>query len=129
VQSADISILSTQTLQPIGLVKVGPMPYGLATSTDGSRLFVANQSAGSVAMLDSRDLHVMASQKVGRFPEGLVVEPKGGKAYVANWFSGDVSVLDTQNGKELKRIRTGGGSRALAVVTDNPSGVSPERPH
>ena len=45
------------------------------------------------------------------------------------WLHFDVSVLDAQNGKELKRIRTGGGSRALAVVTGNPSGVSSERPH
>ena len=47
------------------------MPYGVATSLDGARLFVANQSAGSVAVLDSRDMRVLATHKVGRFPEGI----------------------------------------------------------
>jgi len=93
------------------------MPYGLATSTDGTRLLVANQSAGSVSLFDSRDLHILATHKVGRFPEGLVVEPGGNKAYIANWFSGDVSVIDMGSGKELKRLKTGGGARALAVVS------------
>jgi YVTN family beta-propeller protein len=127
VQSANISVISTETLQPTATVPVGPMPYGLATSTDGTRLLVANQSAGSVSVLDARDLRVLTTEKVGRFPEGLVVEPRGRKAYVANWFSGDVSVLDIAGGKELKRIRTGGGSRAMAVIA-RPSSEGIEAP-
>ncbi len=69
-------------------------------------------------------MRVLTTQKVGRFPEGLVVEPQGRKAYVANWFSGDVSVLDVASGKELKRIKTGGGARALAVAVGNAHGRS-----
>jgi YVTN family beta-propeller protein len=45
-------------------------------------------------------------------------------AYVANWFSGDVSVLDVVSGRELKRIPTGGGSRALAVAAPVPTRAS-----
>jgi YVTN family beta-propeller protein len=93
------------------------MPYGVAASIDGNRLFVANQSSGSVAVLDSHDMRVIANEKVGRFPEGIVIEPHGAKAYVANWFSGDVSVLDVASGREVKRIPTGGGSRTLAIAT------------
>ena len=69
-------------------------------------------------------MRVLANEKVGRFPEGIVVEPRGAKAYVANWFSGDVSVLDVISGRELKRIPTGGGSRALAVAAPRPTQAS-----
>jgi YVTN family beta-propeller protein len=100
------------------------MPYGVAASIKGDRLFVANQSTGSVSVLDSHDMRVLANEKVGRFPEGIVVEPRGAKAYVANWFSGDVSVLDVVSGRELKRIPTGGGSRALAVAVPVPTRAS-----
>jgi YVTN family beta-propeller protein len=105
------------------------MPYGLAPSIDGSRLLVASQSTGIVTVLDTHDFKPVSTHKVGRFPEGIVVLPGGAKAYVANWFSGDVSVLDMVSGKELKRIVTGGGARALAIASGSQGagGVPPGR--
>ncbi len=116
VQSANISVISTDTLGPIKTVPVGHMPYGVATTIDGALILVSHQSSGSVSIIDSREMRVLRQAKVGRFPEGIVVEPRGGKAYVANWFSGDVSVIDVASGRELKRLSTGGGARTLAVV-------------
>jgi YVTN family beta-propeller protein len=113
-----MSVLSTASLQSIARVEVGRMPYGVTTSPDGSRILVASQSGGSISVLDSKQFKLIGTQRVGRFPEGLAVEPSGTKAYAANWFSGDVSVINVQTGAELKRIKTGGGTRSLALIGD-----------
>jgi YVTN family beta-propeller protein len=115
VRSADISVLSTETLSPIARIKVGAMPYGVAATADGSVL-VANQSSGTVSVVEAGSLSIVKTFKVGRFPEGIALARRATKAYVANWFSGDVSVIDVANGRELKRIKTGGGARALVAV-------------
>src|SRR5262249_36229696 len=113
---------STDTLRAIATIKVGHMPYGLATSPNGSRLLVASQSIGTVTALDTGDFRILSTERVGHFPEGIAMAPDGRKAYVANWFSGDVSVLGFEAGKELKRIPTGSGARALAVASPRAGG-------
>jgi YVTN family beta-propeller protein len=69
-----------------------------------------------VSVLDANDLTIVQSLKVGRYPEGVVETPDGRKLYVANWFSDDVSVIDIASSREVKRIATGGGSRAVVLI-------------
>ncbi|MCK9911782.1 hypothetical protein MXD81_21685, partial [Microbacteriaceae bacterium K1510] len=55
VQSATVSVISTETLKTVASVAVGHMPYGVATSIDGERVIVASQSSGSVSVVDARN--------------------------------------------------------------------------
>ena len=86
VRSGDVSVVDTGSLTVTTTVKIGGMPYGVATSEDGSLVLVTNQQAGTVAVLDSGSLGLKATIPVGRYPEGIAVD--GAFAYVANWFSG-----------------------------------------
>jgi YVTN family beta-propeller protein len=101
-------------------VKIGGMPYGVATSEDGSLVLVTNQQAGTVAVLDSGSLDLRATIPVGRYPEGIAVD--GSVAYVANWFSDSVSVIDLKSLTETARIPVAEGPRSLAVGS-NPEAV------
>ena len=120
------SIVDTATDTVVATVPVAFAPAGLAADRTGRSLFVTHPDRGEISVIDVAERRViralgiggspcgialgqLPTQKVARFPEDLVVEPGGNKAYIANWFSGDVLVIDIGSGKELKRLKTGGG--------------------
>jgi YVTN family beta-propeller protein len=54
-------------------VEVGPRPWGVAISPDGSTLFTANGSSNDVSVVDARTMQVTARIPVGESPWGLVI--------------------------------------------------------
>ena len=57
------------SLEQLGKVRVGAMPYGVAVAPAGDRELVANQQSGSVFVIDAETLVVTHRIKVGRYPE------------------------------------------------------------
>jgi len=62
----------------------GQIPFGLALSPDGSRLFVAEAGINAVAVVDTESLETLGHIPVGWFPSKLAVTPDGKKLVVAN---------------------------------------------
>src|SRR3954454_20905460 len=50
-----------------------PSPIALALSADGSRLLVANQGTGSVALIDPKEGKVLADVTTGDRPAGVAL--------------------------------------------------------
>ncbi len=77
-------------------------PAGLACSGDGSRLFVAENLADSLAVIDLPSRRVVQRFPTGRYPYGVVVDRKD-RVYVSAWGG---SWLATFTG--AKTLRPGG---------------------
>lgn len=62
----------------------GVMPFGLALSPDGRRLYVAESGLNAVGVIDTRSGKTLGHIPVGWFPSRLVVSRDGRTLYVAN---------------------------------------------
>lgn len=134
-----ISVISTETdtvahtiwLRPddrLGNLR-GVIPFGLALSPDGRRLYVAEAGINAVAVIDVSSLEVKGHIPAGWFPSKLKVTPDGKKLVVANakgfgsgpnggstfepgpegsyiggLMKGSVCVMDIPTDKELKKL-------------------------
>jgi len=72
---------------------------GVAVSHDGKRVYVTNQSGGTVSVIDTDSSsgtynQVIDTIAVGSGPIGVTVSPDGASLYVANQNSSTVSVID-----------------------------------
>ena len=107
----------------------GVIPFGLAVSSDETRLYVAEAGINAVGIIDLATFNVIGHLPVGWFPSKLSVTadgkklvvanakgfgsgPNGGKAYVAgpegtyigNLMKGSISVLDVPADRELTAL-------------------------
>ena len=79
-----VSVIETTTNTVIGSpIHVGFLPYGLAVTPDGSKVYAANDGArdNSVSVIDTATNTVSATIPVGLAPTGVSVTPDGGKVY------------------------------------------------
>jgi YVTN family beta-propeller protein len=97
-------------------IRVGKSPMGIATTADGSRVYVANLDSCTVSVIDTDTLTVVREPLTYGFgPTDVSMTPN--HAYVANYYSGTVSVLDLATNKVVgNRIRVGIGPFRLAVT-------------
>ena len=114
MQGGTVSVVDTATLAVRDTWKTGAMPYGAAVTPDGGRVLITHQGGGTVGIFAGTDT-ALATIKVGSYPEGVAIGENGTRAYVANWFSDNVSVIDLATMKEIRRIKTPAGPRAVAV--------------
>ncbi|HRN89596.1 YncE family protein [Hyphomicrobium sp.] len=116
MQGGSVSVVDTGKLAVSDTWKTGAMPYGAAVTPDGGRVLITHQGGGTVGIFADTDT-ALATVKVGSYPEGVAIGENGTRAYVANWFSDNVSVIDLGTMKEIQRIKTPAGPRAVAVRT------------
>src|SRR2546427_6091806 len=62
----------------------GVLPFGLALSPDGGRLFVAESGINAVGVLDARTGAVLGHAAAGWYPSRVAVSPDGQRLYVSN---------------------------------------------
>jgi YVTN family beta-propeller protein len=95
-------------------------PAGLAVSPDGTRLYVAENLADSLAVVDLGTGAVLARHATERYPYGVAVAPNG-DVYVSAWGGHTVSVF-TPNGSggldDGGRIRVARHPSALVLNAD-----------
>jgi YVTN family beta-propeller protein len=96
-------------------------PAGLTISSDGSKLFVADNLADSLTEVklnaDGVTGTVLAPVKVGHNPYTVTLSRFGDVAYVSNWGESTVSVLDVSGPtpKLVKTISVGTHPNAMAL--------------
>jgi YVTN family beta-propeller protein len=95
-------------------------PAGLAVSADGTRLYVAENLADSLAVIDIATGRVLARHATERYPYGVAVAPNG-DVYVSAWGGHTVSVFTPNAGGGLDdggRIRVARHPSALVLNAD-----------
>ena len=72
-----------------------PQSNPIAVSPDGSTVYVANTTSGTVSIVSTGSARELRQVPVGLDPVGLAVRPDGLEVWVANHVSDSVSVIDT----------------------------------
>ena len=88
-----------------GSVATGGSPSGVAVS--GDKVYVTNQSAGTMTVYKRSDIRWLATVAVGASPSAVVVNSAGTRAYVANSTAGTVTVINTTNYSVVTSIKVG----------------------
>jgi YVTN family beta-propeller protein len=95
-------------------------PIDLAVSADGTRLLVANQGAGTVALVDTKSARVLHEIKTGEKPAGVALSRDGRRGVVTHWYGYDLAVLDLKDDKlaVVARIEVGPEPRGVAITAE-----------
>jgi len=95
-------------------------PIALAMTPDGSRLLVANQTAGSVSLVDPAAGRVVRETKTGDRPAGVAVSKDGKLGVVAHWYGYDLAILDLEADRLAVsgRVEVGPEPRGVVIAGD-----------
>ena len=123
VSNADdntVSVVDPADGSTVATIVVGIRPYGVAATSDGTRVYVANSLSNSVSVIDTATNAIAATIPVGAFPKGIAILPDGTKAYVANHSSGTVSVIDLATNTVIGTVAAGSGPSNIAFTPESP---------
>ncbi|MBU0486215.1 MAG: choice-of-anchor D domain-containing protein [Proteobacteria bacterium] len=101
----------------------GTSPYGIAASSDGKYLYVANYGSNTISVLDQNTYAVLDSIDVDARPYNLDVSPDGSHVYVTHNSSSIVTVIETANNTVEDIVTIGSNTYTQGVV------VSPDNSH
>jgi YVTN family beta-propeller protein len=94
-------------------VRVGRMPYGVAVSRDGARVYVANVLDGTLSVVDVSKIDTgsvtVDSIPAGKFPWGIVLSRDERLVYVSNVYGALVTVVDPAARKVVAQVPSDGG--------------------
>jgi phospholipase C len=101
-------------------------PYGIATTPDGTQVWVTESGTNTVTIWNTLSLAKLATVVVGVYPHGIVISPDGTKAFVANTGpntgsggSQTVSVVSVASATVTGTVEVG---EAPQVITMSPTG-------
>jgi YVTN family beta-propeller protein len=101
----------------VARLAVGLDANGLVADYTGTRLYVSNQSDGTVAEVDLTTNTVVRVLQIGGHPQELVLSPGGTLLFVADE-AGSVQVWSLRKGTKRGEIAVPGGAFAMAVSPD-----------
>jgi len=111
-----IGVVSVADLKLLRVLPAGSDPEQTALTSDGQRLFVANEDTGQLTALAVSDGRTLATFKVGEEPEGVELRPDGGVIYVTSEEDSQVSVIDVASLKLLKTFKVGPRPRSTTFL-------------
>jgi len=98
------------TVAPVELPsgdKVGPVPFDVAITPDGSKVDVTDFGDNAVSVIKTSSDSLLTTFAVGRHPGDIALTGDGAKGYVANTGSNSVSVVDTSLNSAATSVRVG----------------------
>jgi len=103
----------------IAKYEAGTDPENFVLDDHATRLYIANEDAGTASITDIKANRVIASMPVGLEPEGAAMSPDGRWVYITSEASSSVSVIDTQTGQVVKTFLVGARPREAAFTADS----------
>jgi len=99
--------------------EAGTDPENFVVDDHATRLYIANEDAGTASITDVKANRVIASMPVGLEPEGAAMSPNGRWVYITSESSSSVSVIDTQTGTVVKQFLVGARPREAVFTADS----------
>ena len=119
-RSADgIGIVDLADARVVRVLDAGTDPEQLAVSSDGTRIFAANEDAGLATIVEVASGEIVAELPVGSEPEGVSLSPDGRFVYVTSENDSQVSVIDTAALEVVAVFDVGARPRASAFSPDS----------
>src|ERR1044071_8788803 len=103
----------------IAKYEAGTDPENFVVDDNATRLYIANEDAGTASITDVKANRVIATMPVGLEPEGAAMSPDGRWVYITSESSSSVSVIDTQTGQVVKQFLVGARPREAAFTSDS----------
>ena len=88
-----MSVIDGASGNVIATVPTGRLPYALDLNLLTNKIYVANQTDGSVTVIDGTGDTVSATVPTGSLPSGVAVNPVTNQVYVSNRGSANVTVI------------------------------------
>jgi DNA-binding beta-propeller fold protein YncE len=108
-----------RTAAVVKRIDVGPAPFGVAFSSDGSRIVVSGgEQEGAVWIVDARRLEVRAQRAVGICPRTVAVVPGEDAVWVTLNGADSVVRLSTRSGRITRSLDTPALPDRVAVSPD-----------
>jgi PQQ-dependent catabolism-associated beta-propeller protein len=99
--------------------EAGTDPENFVIDDNATRLYIANEDAGTASITDVKANRVIATMPVGLEPEGAAMSPNGRWVYITSEASSTVSVIDTQTGQVMKTFLVGARPREAVFTSDS----------
>jgi len=103
----------------IAKYEAGTDPENFVVDDKATRLYIANEDAGTASITDVKANRVINSMPVGLEPEGAAMSPDGRWVYITSEASSTVSVIDTQTGQVVKQFLVGARPREAVFTSDS----------
>ena len=100
-----IGVVDVATQRVMTVIQAGTDPEQVALDLDGTRLYVANEDAGTTSVVDIETGEIISTLKVGDEPEGVTTSPDGRFVYVTSEQDNQVSVIDVATNEVIEQNR------------------------
>ena len=114
-----IGVVSVKDQKLLRVIKAGSDPEQTAISSDGTRIFVANEDTGELTVVAVDDGRVLATFQVGGEPEGVDLRPDGRVVYVTSEEDSQIAAIDAIDLKLIKTFKVGPRPRSTAFLPDS----------
>ncbi len=113
-----INVINTDNYQKVATIPVQSFPSGVASSSDGRSVYIANSFNNTVNIINTATNVVTDTIAVGKGPIALCFTPNGKKVYVSNKHDGTVSVINTATKTTISTIAMNNIPQGLACSPD-----------
>jgi len=113
-----ITVLDTETWEPLNEFFGGNRPRGITVSPDGSKLYVCASDDNLVRVFDTETYEELYTLPSGPDPELFVLHPSGNPLYIANEDDNIVTVTDTETRAILAEVPVGVEPEGMGISAD-----------
>ncbi len=111
-------LYQTSNRAKLAEVSIPGYPAGVAVTTDGELIFVAQKTANQVSVVSRSQQKILTTIDVGTGPWGIDITPDDNYVYVVNQTDGSVSVIRTSDNQVTATINVGTNPRDVVVTPD-----------
>ena len=110
------------TFKEVRRITTDPRPHGLATSPDGSKVYIGSDRTGNFQVIDARSGKIEAQIPLGKDPNQMTLTKDGRFAYVPMRGEDSVAIVQLDPLKLIKKIAMNRGPHD-AYTTDDGSRI------
>ena len=96
--------IDAYTFQEIRRIQTDPRPHGLATSPDGSKVYIGSDRTGNFQVIDARSGKIEAQIPLGKDPNQMTLTKDGRFAYMPMRGENSVAIIQLDPLKLVKKI-------------------------